>query len=151
MSYSKSLPTPISPKLPKILYHIMSISISQICEYILANITHLTSFISLDLSGASRLYAKVVHHRLHKIILYWYHIPTRVISGNFYPEYHFSSRMAPSQLKKPWVMKSDMRGKKFPDITQVMVCNITIISGWLLFPKKLRVNEKVKNQYTTVG
>ena len=49
--------------------------------------------------------------------------------GKFLPEYHFSSRMAPSQLKKPWVMKSDMRGKNFPDITQVMVCNITIISG----------------------
>ena len=48
-------------------------------------------------------------------------------------------------------LQSPVRGKNFPDITQVMVCNITIISGWLLFPKKLRVNEKVKNQYTAVG
>ena len=33
--------------------------------------------------------------------------------GKFYPEYHFSSRVAPSQLKKPRGMKSDMRGKIF--------------------------------------
>ena len=33
--------------------------------------------------------------------------------GKFYPEYHFSSRVAPSQLRKPRGMKSDMRGKIF--------------------------------------
>ena len=35
--------------------------------------------------------------------------------GKFYPEYHFLYRVAPSQLKKPRGIKSDMR-VKFSDI-----------------------------------
>ena len=59
--------------------------------------------------------------------------------GKFYPEYHFSYRVAPSQLKKPRGMKSDMR-VKFSDIALVFPCNITIIASLVVAIKNQKTN-----------
>ena len=44
------------------------------------------------------------------VALYWYYMATKAISGNFTPNITFSSRVAPSQLKKPRGMKKWYEG-----------------------------------------